>query len=356
MTRSAVRATQYLLLMVTWGMSGGCTKGTGDTVAADTLGSAHPAVELQRDGLNYLTDPAAVVVSPTAVFVADVGSGTVLEFARDGQFRRTIGTRGNGMGQFIGPTALALVGDSLLLIADAALNRMSVYSTTRHAHLGAYRLPAQAFSLATQGDTVLFGMQDLLHTTSIALLTPGDSAVRQLGPIPPVLLAHPRIAESFPTSLATFGPRGYRVGFTGANVVYHLDTAGVVLDSATPLSRFRRGVPPDLDTRLDSTRVATREAAPASLLVLLGALSGNRTALLHLDFIMEKGSMEVRAYLSTIAPDGRSSCIDHLVPVATDTRPVFALTNDTLYVAQNRLGARSGAMALTLIAFRVPQC
>jgi hypothetical protein len=113
-------------------------------------------------------------------------------------------------------------------------------------------------------------------------------------------------------------------------------------------------VPRDLDALLDSTRKVTSDmAAPASLLALMAALPDGGTAMVHVDFVMDRGAVGVRAYVSTLDRRGRPVCTDQIVPIAGDARPVFALRGDTLFVVQNQLAPRSGAVGTVLSSFVV---
>ncbi|MEQ1691695.1 MAG: hypothetical protein ABMA00_10435 [Gemmatimonas sp.] len=331
----------------------GACGGAAEVRPEDSLLAAGPPIALERSDLDYLTDPAVLVVGRSALYVADASQGEIVEYSRAGQRRRHIGSRGNGPGQYIGPTAMTLMHDTLLLVADAALHRVSVFVTTQGSHFGAYFTPAQVYSIAERGDTVVFGMQDLERKTSVGRLLPGDSVVWQIGPIADDILRHPRVAQMYPLSLVTPTTGGYRIGFTGSALTYRVDAKGQVVDSTIPPTRWRRGVPTDLDARLDTARTISHEAAPASLLVMMGARPDHGVVMVHLDFVMDGGAVGVRAFLSTLDADGRSRCVDQIVPIATEARPVFALVGDTLFVVQNRSTTGSGAVRTVLTRFVV---
>jgi hypothetical protein len=319
--------------------AGACGEG-GRVSATDSLTPVAPPVELQRSELDYLSDPAVLVVGPKTIYVADNSQGLIVEYSRAGQILRHIGTRGNGPGQYVGPTAMALIHDTLLYVADAAVNRASVFVTTLGTYYGPYYTPSQVYNIERK--------------TSVGRLLPGDSVVWQIGPVAGEILRSPRLARYYPLSLVSLDSRGYRVAFTGSALIYRITTNGTVIDSSTPPTRRRRGVPRDLDAMLDSTRKVTQDiAAPASLLAMMAALPNGGTVLVHLDFVMDRGAVGVRSYLSTLDARGRATCIDQIVPIASDARPVFAMRADTLFVVQNRLAPRSGAVGTVLSSYLV---
>lgn len=353
LTRRTAYSGRMVLSIIVVLIVGACGDRTRVS-AADSLAPAGAPVELQRSELDYLSDPAVLVVGPKALYVADNSQGAIVEYSRAGQLLRHIGTRGNGPGQYIGPTAMALLHDTLLYVADAAVNRASVFVTTRGTHYGAYYTPSQVFNIAERGDTVVFGMQDIERKTSVGRLLPGDSVVWQIGPIATDILRSTRLARFYPLSLVSLDSGGYRVAFTGSALTYRITTNGTVVDSAIPPTRRRRGVPRDLDALLDSTRKVTNDmAAPASLLAMMAALPDGGTVMVHLDFIMDRGAVVVRAFLSTLDRQGGAVCTDQIIPIADDARPVFAVRGDTLFVVQNRLATRSGAVGTVLSSYLV---
>mgnify|MGYP001164663287 FL=1 len=324
--------------------------------AADSLTSAGTPIELERTDSDYLSEPLAFTTGASSTFVSDAASGTVLEYASGGAFVRRIGARGNGPGQFVGPTALAVVGDTALLVADAALRRINVFSLDAGVARGAYRVEAQAANLAVRTDTIVMGMQDLAQSTSAGILILGDSMVRRIGALPKTLRAFPRLAENYPLSYAVMSGDVIRVAFMGSDQLYTIDTRGALRDSIRLPARHRIGVPNDLDARLANPKARGSEAAPASVLSFVGALADQSTVLVHVDFAMQNGAVGARAWLSRIDAAGRVTCNDVAVPIAADARAVFALRGDTLLVLQHRARAVTGVMATTVSRYPVPRC
>ena len=87
--------------------------------------------------LKLATSDSAPIASLTAVRATTHGVVAVLDrrdyniklYGPDGHPKRVIGRRGAGPGEFSGPAAFTLVGDSLLTVADEARGRLVVYDT-----------------------------------------------------------------------------------------------------------------------------------------------------------------------------------------------------------------------------------
>jgi hypothetical protein len=335
--------------------------GNGDaartTVAADTAGVARPALELHVTDAAFISEPVALAVSDRAIFVADGGTNSMLEYTRDGQFMRSIGNRGHGAGEFGAPTALAIVGDSILAVSDAALRQVSLFSLRDYKFLRAVAIPGGIpFTLAATGDTLLFGVLDVQRHTSMVRLVVGDSAATQLGVVAPALLHDSALASSYPFAVAAPAKLGYRVGFVGSNLIYHVDTHGQPLDSISPPRRFRRGVPDNPGARVADESSAQRSAPSTSVLTAIGRMQDGSTALLYVDLDLRARAVAGKAFLSTLSKFNVPQCIDVAVPLRADGRPMFAFHGDTLFVVQNNTHDSERAVVSVVSAFSIPSC
>jgi len=314
-------------------------------------------IRLESRDSAFVAEPSALAISATAIYVADAGSNSVFEYDRTGAMIRRIGRKGKGPGEFVSTSSMALVGDTMLAVNDPALTRVSLYAIGRHEFTRTLSLPGLSLGIAASGDTLLVGLQDVSKRTSLARFVLRDSSMQQLGPIPASILDNPQIAASFPFGVTAAANVGYRVGFLGSNVIYHVNENGALIDSVVPTIRHRRGVPDNLAERLAKAGGSPElEAGSTSSLVTLARLPDGRTALVHMDFTIERTSVTGKAYLSTISADGKSSCIDYLIPLADDTRPMFAIHLDTLFVVQNNVQQKSSAVETTVAAVKIPVC
>ena len=304
--KRAIISQMYLAVPFVLALSAcsGRSDGTGATDSAhttlDALKSKATSMELRGTDSVYLAEPSALSVTRNSVFVADAGSSSVLVFGRDGKLQYVVGRRGKGPGEFVAPIAMTTINDSFLAVSDAA--------------------------------------------------------VQQLGPIPAFILQNAQVASSYPFSLASASASGYRVGFTASNLIYGISTNGDITDSVSVPVRNRRGVPIDLPARLAKSSSPQNEAASTSLLVTMAGLSGGRTGLIHMDYIVTGSLVTGQAYLSTITAGGAAECADIKVPLPADTRPMFAFFSDTLFIVQNSLNKGSTGATATLSSIPVPRC
>jgi DNA-binding beta-propeller fold protein YncE len=93
-----------------------------------TLGKAGVAAE----GPDTFNGPADVVVAPNGdIFVADghaqMATGRIVKFSKDGKFVKAWGRNGNGPGEFNVPHSIAMDSRGRLFVADRANNRIQIF-------------------------------------------------------------------------------------------------------------------------------------------------------------------------------------------------------------------------------------
>lgn len=121
----------------------------------------------EGDSQYELHDVAAAVKLPAGeIVVADRGRLELLVFSEDGQFVQSLGSPGEGPGEFASISALQLVPPDTLLVFDSDLQRASLFTlnegilrtvqirTASYAWPGQIRLADATFVLALAGDEV----------------------------------------------------------------------------------------------------------------------------------------------------------------------------------------------------------
>jgi DNA-binding beta-propeller fold protein YncE len=94
---------------------------------------SRPALLNSFPKANTVTDrnlysPTNLYVTDNKVYVTDFGDFKIKIFTHDGEFIRSIGSYGNGIGQFVRPKGIAVDRDSNLFVVDAGFENTQVFS------------------------------------------------------------------------------------------------------------------------------------------------------------------------------------------------------------------------------------
>jgi tetratricopeptide (TPR) repeat protein/sugar lactone lactonase YvrE len=80
----------------------------------------------RRDG--ELSQPAALTITPQAVYIADTGNSRVQVFSRNGLFQKAFGNNKNDNIKLDEPTAIAVDKRGLVYVVDTELNKVFIYT------------------------------------------------------------------------------------------------------------------------------------------------------------------------------------------------------------------------------------
>jgi hypothetical protein len=340
----ALLYTPILVACSSSGEESGRERRMSSSSAIDSLRAALPEVTLGQNDSVFVSEPSALAVTNSSIFVADAGTSTILVYDRAGTFRNRVGRRGKGPGEFQAPAVMATT-ETGLVVVDAALQRLTLVDE-QGAKPHAQVIPAQAMSVGSGPTGLLLGAQDVPSKSSVLLVNLADSSMRRFGPLPLDLVKNPQIASSYPFSIVTYAAGHVLVGFTGSSWLYRIRLDGTVVDSTQTVARLRRGVPNDLGERLRKSRSPESEAMSTSMLIMLAPLSRNRIGTVHMDFVVDGPAVSGKAYFSALDNSLRPLCTDVVIPLLSDTRPMFSFRSDTLLVVQNRLSGEAAVSTL----------
>ena len=103
--------------------------GGADAFSSQAPKSVLSAREIKPEGAAasqfYFSRPVAITYDRLNIFVLDARDNEVKAFSKDGQFRFSFGTKGQGPGEFNGPCDMDILGDKIY-IADGANRRVQV--------------------------------------------------------------------------------------------------------------------------------------------------------------------------------------------------------------------------------------
>jgi hypothetical protein len=303
-------------------------------LALRALGS----VRLQESDTLYLGAPSYLGVGPGGdVWVSDAMNGAVVRFARSGAPVRRYGRRGDGPGEFHTPVASAVVGDTLLAVADWGRLRIALFDLRTGAYLRAVRAEGLPFWMQVAGDTVWIADLNHRRGTSFATWSGGSDSLRYAGPLPAEYLRTPLLFEAHPYgTLARAGGR-LLIGFTGHPAIFVAQPGGGVIDSVRVPVLRRRGVPDDMERRFSRQQRNETIASMVSALMAIQPLSSGNIALVHFDITVREGQITAQPYVSVLSADLRRACVDAPLASSSDARPAVAFRGDTLLVLDQRV-------------------
>ncbi len=88
--------------------------------------NSYPKLELGDDG--FLYKPTSISVNGGEVYVTDFGEAKIKVYDMEGNFKRSIGSYGRGMGQFVRPKEIGFDRSGNLYVVDAAFENVQIFN------------------------------------------------------------------------------------------------------------------------------------------------------------------------------------------------------------------------------------
>ncbi len=348
-------------LLVACGMSGE-GQDSAEADRAPTSGDPPPYDSLllaQNEGV-YIGNPYGLVVkhdprsAVEEVWISDFFSNVLLHFDGDGELRARLGAPGPGPAEFSSaaviyhpsPEQVAAVDRRQRAVkwfdrASGELERFLRYDTG---------LIGVTPPVPMSRDRLVFPLFDFGSRTSLAMLDLSAGTWRRSGPLPEGY--HRSLDEgaggfaSFfvNTLVAGLGGSEVVIGFSGSEILFRHDVeSGVSVPLGRIPRRLRRGAEDDLWRAFDIP-AEYGDGLPfdwASGLDGLGVLSDGRIVAIHADRELEGTGppmlLRGRHFLTIMDIEADTACVDLPVPGGQDTRSVFAVEDDVLYVLDRRV-------------------
>ena len=311
------------------------------------------SVLLEETGRFYIGNPFSLVPDTTdgSFLISDFFEDRILRFGRDGRLLRTYGRPGPGPGEFseLGPAFI--LNDSIVVGADHHRRLLQLFSATDGRYLRAYRyrgrLGTNTYSVVA--GRVVYPSSELAQQTSVAIWRFPHEEIDYVVPLPGEYVRSANHPSGYTGRFAAFFSQGSAVawsdtimsGMSGLNGVFLSKWNGEALDTLDPPVVRRRGVPGDIQERLDDLGFRGRPHAITSILAGLHRLSDGATAVFHHDATLEgeqpHGTITADIWLTVIAPDRKTACVDALVPHFKAMRPIHTVVRDTIFLLDRRL-------------------
>jgi hypothetical protein len=368
-------------LVVACGMSGeGQDSADADRAPTSRDPLPHDSLQLAQDEGIYIGNPYGLVVlhdhrsAVEEVWISDFFSNVLLHFDGDGVFRGRLGAPGPGPGEFStaavifhpSPEQVAAVDRRQRAVkwfdrASGELERFLRYDTG---------LIGVTPPVPVSRDRLVFPLLDFESRTSLAVLDLAAGTWRRSGPLPEgyhrsLDVGAGGFASFFVNTLvAGLGGSEVVIGFSGSEILFRHDVeSGVSAPLGRIPRRLRRGAEDDLWRSFDIP-AEYGDGLPfdwASGLDGLGVLSDGRIVAIHADRELEGTPppmlLRGRHFLTIMDIEADTACVDLPVPGGQDTRSIFAVQDDALYVLDRRVTAlESEAWLLRLDLTDGPPC
>lgn len=362
------------VLSAAWGMvlGTGCAGGSDVAVGNAPAGASVlpvDSVRLEATDRFYLGNPLTLVVDTLdgTFLVSDFFEDRVIRFARDGHVVQAYGRPGPGPGEFLDLGAAFVLGDSVVVGTDDRRDVFQLFSRKDGAYVGAYRYSGTigfgGVSVTAHG--VVFASRDVAKRTIAAVWSYPDAAIEYVVPLPAPYVRSVTRQDGGTGRFAAFHATGsvvawadtLLVGMSGLNEAYLATTDGSVLDTLHVPAVRRRGVPEDIQERMDDWDFKSAGFELGSSLSGFYRLSGGETVVVHHDEMLEgvqpTGTISGDIYLSVVAPDRKTACVDGLAPHWKEMRAVHTVARDTLFLLDRRLNASEDGLETMVRAYRI---
>ncbi len=273
----------------------------------------------------YIARPVTIAASDRwGFFVPDIATYAVHHISRAGDIRDQIGRYGSGPGEFLAPSNLAILQDSILLVSDA--HRLGVFERNLKTGIQSSLLALGSTSmthLTTIGDTVIAGSWFRERNALFAKWKSGNDSVVYFGTIPPDMRNSPSI--QFQSQVRVTGWADTLFYHAGFSKHLHLATTDGRLIDSIPIPRERRrGVPAGIDWSVPDLQ------SKASVVALVHRLSDGRLAVIHADYTVVGRNVSSDRYITIISREQWSACADLPLPNDKVSQLRHVFLGDTL--------------------------
>jgi hypothetical protein len=360
--RAVLRALSLFLLSLVGGLFlAGCGPGeraeSGDAPSGPTL-VVIDSVRLAEADTVYIGRPGKPHVDPYdgSFYVPDLFSNQVYRFARDGRLTSVYGRPGQGPGEFGSVGAAVVIDDTTLMVIDRGNSKLAFFDRSTGRLLRERPLvgtPAQAAPLVI-GDSVWMHIRTVGARRDLVRFSLTADSTERVGRRPGAFLSS---IEAGGRYALLYGSGGFLAptagwilhGYVPLNWVYVHDHDGSVLDSAYVPSVRRRGVPADLQARLDVDKINVLDAMELhSALFDVHVLPDGQVAFVHQDWtLLSRETIpppsSATVWVSLLSSDLERACVDTQLSDSKDAKPMEAFRGDTIFQLERRIVDDEGA-------------
>jgi hypothetical protein len=301
------------------------------------------SVRIQESDTLFVAYPSHLVLGAGGrVFLTDSREARILDIAPNGRIERVFGRKGRGPGEFESPTAMTMVGDTLLAVYDHSNKRVTFVDVRR------WTLQRVGPLLTQWPPVIRISNRDLLVTswdfdarTSIARVVEETGALDERQGNIPALGAQTQMLITGMFWNSTFVPVGDEIFamYEVSNSLFAWKRgARDAREIALPVVR-RRGIQPGFFESLlrDPSRVTPAMLYDRSVPVDLAPVSEDVIAIVTRDVNVDADKWRAQHHVTLYDRRRNRLCVDLEVPAShvsvalmKDPLPIVALRGDTL--------------------------
>ena len=342
----------------------------GGAIPAQQTSQGTPGLQLlsrvrvvESDSL-FLSRPTEIAIGPTGhVYVTEGNEARVLELAPNGTIARAFGRKGQGPGEFMSPSTVAVLGDSMLAVYDRVQRRLTFIGLKTWKFERAWPLQGLPPFLRAVGPTLFVGAWDLDSRTSLAQVGPEGELLHREGVYPEIGIKHPMLIPGAFYRSAFAITNGDVFAIYEVSPSIHRWNRGAKTGTEIPLPRkSRRGLDPSIFEQMlqDPGNGARNQKLmyDRSIPVTMEFVAAGVLAVVTMDYSLEADTQTVAFHVTVLDLVRNRACVDLPVPLARqsmslrDGIPRIAMRNNGLAVLEQGLDAR-GESAPTLSMYRI---
>ncbi|MDP1861857.1 MAG: hypothetical protein Q8K82_24570 [Gemmatimonadaceae bacterium] len=240
------------------------------------------------------------------------------------------GRSGEGPGEFIAPSGLAFISDTVLAVIDFRGNFISLFDRRsgtyyrRRGFEGSYR------SISFGRDSLWLGLWNARLNTAVALWSVADDSISHLVPIPDVYPPQSLTRMLLDNTLVVPYGDSLVVAFAGDRRITIANRAGGRIATFEIPVASRRGLPIDVEARMSKSSSIEEAVLQSSYLLALGRLSSGALLVVHADMELKSKIYLMDVFVSIVSPDFKQACVDAKLPLGRQAQPWIAMSGDTL--------------------------
>lgn len=298
--------------------------------------------------------PAGLLIDGRGrIWVADNGDKRVHLFDSTGRHLALLGRRGSGPGEFESVGALAMLGDTLLLVKNLARSRVEAFDARTRTYRWGRTIPARFFDLVADGGTVSGAAMNGTGQYAVSAFTDSAGALATDGAVPALYREAPMLIGPFGTVVHARRGAQLALAFEGADYLYFRGRAGAPFDSILLPRLRRRGAATELLREVVRDTSRGREALFKSSLPMTAAyVNDSIVAVVHGDVTLRGTQFEGAYHVSLLDVRRYRVCIDLPLPVPTDPVPQLHLRDTQLYALVQHIGKTDGGTT-AMLRFRL---